>query len=83
LIPTGEQSGLLIGTATMESVSLCGRMKSWSSNRRFALATNWLENHVYEQANQNQRRTAKLLGISRSTLARHLRGGCKNKAQLA
>src|SRR2546426_2383937 len=29
---------------------------------------------VYEQANQNQRRTAKLLGISRSTLARHLRG---------
>jgi transcriptional regulator with PAS, ATPase and Fis domain len=28
---------------------------------------------VYEQANQNQRRAAKLLGISRSTLARHLR----------
>jgi transcriptional regulator with PAS, ATPase and Fis domain len=29
---------------------------------------------VYEQAKQNQRRAAKLLGISRSTLARHLRG---------
>jgi len=29
---------------------------------------------VYEKANQNQRRAAKLLGISRSTLARHLRG---------
>jgi len=29
---------------------------------------------VFEQANQNQRRAAKLLGISRSTLARHLRG---------
>ena len=29
---------------------------------------------VYEQANQNQRRAAKLLGISRSTLVRHLRG---------
>jgi transcriptional regulator with PAS, ATPase and Fis domain len=29
---------------------------------------------VYQQANQNQRRTAKLLGISRSTLARYLRG---------
>jgi len=29
---------------------------------------------VYEQANRNQRRAAKLLGISRSTLARHLRG---------
>jgi len=29
---------------------------------------------VYERANHNQRRTAKLLGISRSTLARHLRG---------
>jgi transcriptional regulator with PAS, ATPase and Fis domain len=30
---------------------------------------------VYEQANQNQRRAAKLLGISRSTLARYLRSG--------
>ena len=29
---------------------------------------------VFEEANQNQRRAAKLLGISRSTLARHLRG---------
>jgi len=28
---------------------------------------------VYDQANRNQRRAAKLLGISRSTLARHLR----------
>src|SRR5437762_278996 len=28
---------------------------------------------VYQQANQNQRRTAKLLGISRATLSRHLR----------
>ena len=28
---------------------------------------------VYEEANHNQRRAAKLLGISRSTLARHLR----------
>ena len=28
---------------------------------------------VYEQANQNQRRAAKLLGISRSTLSRYLR----------
>jgi DNA-binding NtrC family response regulator len=28
---------------------------------------------VYEQSNRNQRRTAKLLGISRATLARHLR----------
>jgi transcriptional regulator with PAS, ATPase and Fis domain len=32
---------------------------------------------VYEQANRNQRRTAKLLNISRATLARHLR----NEAQ--
>ena len=28
---------------------------------------------VYKEANQNQRRTAKLLGISRATLSRHLR----------
>jgi DNA-binding protein Fis len=31
---------------------------------------------VYEQSKGNQRRTAKLLGISRATLARHL----KNRA---
>jgi DNA-binding NtrC family response regulator len=35
---------------------------------------------VYEHANQNQRRTARLLGISRSTLARYLRDMSKNKA---
>jgi DNA-binding protein Fis len=28
---------------------------------------------VYNQAGRNQRRTARLLGISRATLARHLR----------
>src|SRR6267378_3739580 len=33
---------------------------------------------VYEQANHNQRRTAKLLGISRSTLARYLRQAASN-----
>ena len=33
---------------------------------------------VYEQANHNQRRAAKLLGISRSTLARHLRETAPN-----
>jgi transcriptional regulator with PAS, ATPase and Fis domain len=32
---------------------------------------------VYEQANRNQRRTAKLLGISRATLARHLRNAAQ------
>jgi transcriptional regulator with PAS, ATPase and Fis domain len=34
---------------------------------------------VYEQANRNQRRTAKLLGISRATLARHLRNSAQNQ----
>jgi transcriptional regulator with PAS, ATPase and Fis domain len=34
---------------------------------------------VYEQANRNQRRTAKLLGISRATLARHLRNAAQNQ----
>jgi len=33
---------------------------------------------VYEHANRSQRQTAKLLGISRSTLARHLRGLASN-----
>src|SRR6266478_2245387 len=35
---------------------------------------------VYQQANQNQRRTAKLLGISRSTVARYLRDMAQNRA---
>ena len=33
---------------------------------------------VYEQAGHNQRRTARLLGISRATLARHLRRKSQN-----
>jgi transcriptional regulator with PAS, ATPase and Fis domain len=36
--------------------------------------------YVYDQTNRNQRRTAKLLGISRATLARHLRGRAHNKS---
>jgi transcriptional regulator with PAS, ATPase and Fis domain len=46
----------------------------------FSLATA-LKHHVrfvYDQANRNQRRTAKLLGISRSTLARYLREAASN-----
>ena len=35
---------------------------------------------VYDQANRNQRRAARLLGISRSTLSRYLREVPKNKA---
>jgi transcriptional regulator with PAS, ATPase and Fis domain len=38
---------------------------------------------VYDQANQNQRRAARLLGISRSTLSRYLRDVPKNKAPMA
>lgn len=37
---------------------------------------------VYQQANRNQRRTAKLLGISRATLARHLRSAAQNQNTL-
>ena len=37
---------------------------------------------VYNQANQNQRRAARLLGISRSTLSRYLRDMPQNKARL-
>lgn len=39
-------------------------------------------NFVYHQANRNQRRTAKLLGISRATLARHLRNSAQNQYTL-
>jgi transcriptional regulator with PAS, ATPase and Fis domain len=35
--------------------------------------------YVYQQTNRNQRRTAKLLGISRATLARHLRNAAHNQ----
>ena len=35
---------------------------------------------VYQQTNRNQRRTAKLLGISRATLARHLRNAAQKEA---
>src|SRR5262249_28678428 len=38
---------------------------------------------VYDGANRNQRRAARLLGISRSTLSRYLRDMSKNKAPLA
>ena len=38
---------------------------------------------VYDRENQNQRRAARLLGISRSTLSRYLRDVSKNKAPLA
>jgi transcriptional regulator with PAS, ATPase and Fis domain len=34
---------------------------------------------VYQQTNRNQRRTAKLLGIARATLARHLRNAAHNQ----
>lgn len=34
---------------------------------------------VYEQTNRNQRRTARLLGISRATLSRHLRNSAQNQ----
>jgi transcriptional regulator with PAS, ATPase and Fis domain len=34
---------------------------------------------VYDQTNHNQRRTAKLLGISRATLARHLQNAAQNQ----
>jgi len=37
---------------------------------------------VYHHANRNQRRAARLLGISRSTLSRYLREVSKNKAPL-
>ena len=47
---------------------------------RDLLLSNAVARHVsfvYDQTGRNQRRTARLLGISRATLARHLRGKAK------
>jgi transcriptional regulator with PAS, ATPase and Fis domain len=43
-----------------------------------ASAVNRHVHFVYEQTNRNQRKTARLLGISRATLARHLRSTAQN-----
>jgi transcriptional regulator with PAS, ATPase and Fis domain len=68
-----------------------GNVPAWSGNNHndqpnnsgvdltLASAVKRHVQYVYEQNNRNQRRTAKLLGISRATLARHLRGRAHNK----
>jgi DNA-binding NtrC family response regulator len=58
---------------------------SWSNNQHerhdhidlsLAAAVQRHIRFVYNQTNRNQRRTAKLLGISRATLSRHLKMQC-------
>jgi transcriptional regulator with PAS, ATPase and Fis domain len=68
------------GTSDSEKA---GTVSPKNNGERFALdlsLTSAVKRHVrfvYEQANRNQRRTAKLLGISRATLARHLRNAAQ------
>src|SRR6516225_1237241 len=71
--------------ATDEPASLpAGNHQQTDTNSDLSL-DRALQTHVrlvYEQANRNQRRAARLLGISRSTLSRYLRDVPKNKAPL-
>src|SRR6476661_62100 len=72
-------------SATDEPASLpAGHHQQTDTNRDLSLE-HAMQRHVrfvYDQANQNQRRAARLLGISRSTLSRYLRDMLKNKAPL-
>ena len=60
VLPEREKETLPNGEANMRDLSLAGAV---ARHVKF----------VYDQAGHNQRRTARLLGISRATLARHLR----------
>lgn len=72
-------------SATDEPVSLpAGHHQQTDTNSDLSL-DRALQTHVqlvYEQANRNQRRAARLLGISRSTLSRYLRDLPKNTAPM-
>jgi transcriptional regulator with PAS, ATPase and Fis domain len=63
-----------------DSASRVGRNDELHHSSRDLSLEGAIKRHVqfvYEQANRNQRRAAKLLGISRSTLARYLQGMAK------
>jgi len=72
-------------SATDEPASLpAGNHQQTDTNSDLSL-DRALQTHVqlvYEQANRNQRRAARLLGISRSTLSRYLRDMPRNKASM-
>jgi ActR/RegA family two-component response regulator len=72
-------------SATDEPASLpAGHHQQTDTNSDLSL-DRALQTHVqlvYEQANRNQRRAARLLGISRSTLSRYLRDMPENKAPM-
>jgi len=59
-------------------VSKSNETKAASTDLSLETALKQHVRFVYDQANRNQRRTAKLLGISRSTLARYLREAAPN-----
>src|ERR1051325_4283952 len=72
-------------SATAEPASLPGSDHQQTDSNSDLSLDRALQTHVrsvYEQANRNQRRAARLLGISRSTLARYLREVPENKAPL-
>jgi len=76
LEPAGQSSEAQISPPPLPQHS-----NEWQTNVDLSLASA-VRRHVqfvYEQTNRNQRRTAKLLGISRATLARHLRSAAQNQ----
>ena len=60
--------------APLAPASTAGRLAPGEANLSLAAATHRHILAVYEQANRNQRATARLLGISRAKLRRHLAG---------
>jgi len=72
-------------SATDEPASLPGGHHQQTDTNSDLSLDRALQTHVqlvYEQANRNQRRAARLLGISRSTLSRYLRDMPENKAPM-
>ena len=69
-IETGEHA-----LPAAEHSALTSRNNHTSDDLTLASAVRRHVQFVYKQANENQRRTARLLGISRATLSRHLRAG--------
>jgi len=77
-LPALERAVSENGEFVPQFVSKSNETKAASTDLSLETALKQHVRFVYDQANRNQRRTAKLLGISRSTLARYLREAAPN-----